>query len=700
MNNVDDRRPPPAATLADTLRHWARVRPEGTAYTFLLDGERDELHLTYGQLDRKAAAIALALAEVAAPGDRALLVYPPGLEFVAAFFGCLYAGVVAVPVFPPGPARPLGALERVALDAGAKAALIDAPSEALAGPLLASSEALGRVPRVVTDLLPAGAAGAALRPPPDPGALAFLQYTSGSTREPKGVRVTHRNLMAQQAFIKRAFRHDERTVVVGWLPVYHDMGLIGNVMQPLYLGTRCVLMSPFDFLSSPLRWLRAIARYRATTSGGPNFGYELCVRKFRPEAAAGLDLQSWEVAYNGAEPLRPATIARFAETYAPYGFRRESFLACYGLAEATLAVSTGGAPVAHFDREGLERRRAVPAPPGSPSARALVGSGDTLLGRVEVVDPERRVRCEPGQVGEVWLESECVADGYWRRAEGDPSFGARLSDDAADGPFLRTGDLAFLRGGELFIVGRIKDTLVLRGRNHYAHDLEAAAEASHPGLRPGCAAAFAVERDGEERAVVVQELAAAASTQAAAAAEAIRLAVARESGVALDAVVLVAPRTVAKTSSGKIRRQECKRAYLAGELEVVAEYAFGAAGDGAAGDGAAGDGAAGEGARAAGEGAPATDVERAIADIWREVLGVPEVDVGRSLFELGGDSIKAAQVINRVDEAFQIRVRPASVGVDFTVRSLALAVDELLVERLEGLSEDEARALLDGEPER
>src|SRR4051794_33601839 len=342
-----------AATIAGLLRARAAERPAQVAFTFLADGEAEGGSLTYGELDRRAAGVAAALAASVPPGERALLLYPPGLDFIVAFFGCLYAGVVAVPAYPPRPNdRSQSRLRAIAHDATPRAALTTAAI--LAGAveprgLLAVAPELGGLRWIATDPLVGplvGSSSGGEGSPafePDPESLAFLQYTSGSTAAPKGVMVTHANLLHNERMIGAAFDMDESAVVVGWLPLYHDMGLIGNVLQPLHAGGRCVLMSPVAFLQRPLRWLEAISRFRGTVSGGPNFAYELCLRKATPEALLGLDLASWRVAFNGAEPVRAATLERFAAAFAPCGFRASSFYPCYGLAEATLFV-TGGEP--------------------------------------------------------------------------------------------------------------------------------------------------------------------------------------------------------------------------------------------------------------------------------------------------------------------------------------------------------------------
>ena len=563
-----------ADTFAGLLRARAAERPEQVAFTFLADGESEGGRLTYAELHQRAAGIASALAESVPPGERALLLYPPGLDFIAAFFGCLYAGVVAVPAYPPRPNdRSQSRLRAIAQDAQPRAALT---TEAiLAGAveprgLLAVAPELAGLRWLPTDSL--GASRAAPLPEPDPESVAFLQYTSGSTSTPKGVMVTHANLLHNERMIGAAFGMDEESVVVGWLPLYHDMGLIGNVLQPLHAGGRCVLMSPVAFLQRPLRWLEAIDRYRGTVSGGPNFAYELLLRKAGPEALGRLDLSSWRVAFNGAEPVRASTLERFAAAFAPCGFRPEAFYPCYGLAEATLFVSGG------------QHRRSPRVLNVGDSSHRLVSCGEAWMGqRVVVADLETGAECPPGGEGEIWIAGPSVARGYWRNPEATASdFNAFLlaGDDAdarAEGPFLRTGDLGFVADGELYVTGRLKDLIILRGRNHYPQDVELTAERSHPDLHPGGGAAFAVESGGEERLVVVHEVARHRRQGIEEIAEALRRAVAAEHEVQVHEVVLIRQGGLPKTSSGKVQRRLCRDQYLRGlhdELPVVGRSAL------------------------------------------------------------------------------------------------------------------------------
>ncbi len=577
------REPFAESSLIQLLRGRALEHPERPAYTFLADGEEEGGRLTFAELDAQARALGARLQRLGLAGQRALLLYPPGLEFVSAFLGCLYGGVVAVPAYPPRSERMLPRLRSIARDARPAVALttsdLRARVEALAGRL---PEMAGAQWLATDGLDAAGLAEEWEEPEIDGDTLAFLQYTSGSTAQPKGVMVTHGNLLHNEEMIQAAFAQSERSLIVGWLPLYHDMGLIGNVLQPLYVGASCVLMSPVAFLQRPARWLRAISRYRGTTSGGPNFAYELCVRKIPPAERHGLDLSSWQVAFNGAEPVRAETLERFAAAFAPCGFRREAFYPCYGLAEATLFVSGGaagaGPAVGSFRPADLELGQVAATAALDPAGRRLVGCGRAWSEtEIAIVDPATGRRCAPDRVGEIWVAGPSVAAGYWDNpAETARTFQARLAGETgeAGGPFLRTGDLGFLREGSLFVTGRLKDLIILRGRNHYPQDLEATAEESHPALRAGASAAFAVDAAGEERLVVVAELERRREAEAGAAAEAVRRAVAEAHEVRVHEVVLVRAGTIPTTSSGKIQRHATRDGYLAGELTVVGRSAL------------------------------------------------------------------------------------------------------------------------------
>ena len=565
-------------SLVEVLRRRAQETPNRRAFVWLQNGRDAASEFTYGELDRAAQHVAGRLQSLDAAGERVLLLYPPGLDFIAALFGCFYAGAVAVPALPaarPGQSRER--LEGILADADPRFALTtDADGAALAGSPLHIA--------VMQDLKSVAERSAEpwTAPSIDPNATCMLQYTSGSTGTPNGVMLSHANIMHNEAMICERFEHTPDSVVVSWLPVYHDMGLIGMLFQPLYVGNLCIFMSPVTFMQRPIRWLQAISRYRATTSGGPNFAYEMCVDRIKTDDCAELDLSSLEIAYSGAEPVRADTMRRFSERFAPYGFRPEAFYPCYGLAEATLLV-TGGKKLSPWrvrtmDALTLESDHRAVAARDDGHHRTLVGCGTSPVSQsVRIVHPETGEELAEGHVGEIWVAGPCVAGGYWKREdESRATFQARVQSDP-ETPFLRTGDLGFLDSMELYVTGRIKDVLIIRGRNHYPQDIETTAENSHPALLPAGSVAVLVPGADAERLVLVHELrrqyVAAPDTVEIAAA--VRRQVAREHGLQVAGLVLIKPGTLPRTTSGKVRRRECRRLLLSSAMPVIAENVLG-----------------------------------------------------------------------------------------------------------------------------
>ncbi|HEU4506949.1 MAG TPA: amino acid adenylation domain-containing protein [Pyrinomonadaceae bacterium] len=564
-----------AATLVELLRDRALGDPARQAYTFLTDGDLHEVHLTCAQLDQRARAIAASLQAAGAKGERVLLLYPPGLEYIAAFFGCLYAGAVAVPVYPPRMNQNLVRLESIIEDSQPALTLTTSLSLSRSSNQFDKTSTLQKLRYLATDTLDDKLAGQWQDPNVTAEHLAFLQYTSGSTSEPKGVMVSHANLLANAQMMRQACSHPDDAVFVNWLPLYHDMGLIGNVLQSLFFGATCVIMSPASFLQQPFRWLNAISRYRAHTSGGPNFAYDLCVRRISAAERATLDLSSWKVAFNGAEPVSRDTLDRFAKTFATCGFRREAFYPCYGLAEATLFVSGSSkesAPAIKAVRsDALKQNRVITQPDGDANSQVLVSCGQTLpQNKIVITNPETLLPCPPDEVGEIWLSGPSVARGYWNRPEENELCFNAYHAGVGDGPYLRTGDLGFLDGGELFIAGRLKDLIIIRGLNHYPQDIEQTVQRCSPALRPGCGAAFSINVAGEERVVLVNEVTPRHKDfDLPAIVESIREAVALEHDLQVYSVVLIAAGSIPKTSSGKIRRRACREAFINGSLEVL-----------------------------------------------------------------------------------------------------------------------------------
>ena len=614
------------STLIELL-HWrAFHQADRTAYTFLLNGEKEGPRLTYGELDRRARAIGALLQSYKANGERVLLLYPPGLEFITAFFGCLYAGAIAVPVYPPRKKRQLSRIPAIIEDAHAAFALTTENIHAKIQPWFTQTSDFPAFKILTSDTMTNEIADNWREPDIQSHDVAFLQYTSGSTAMPKGVMVSHANLLHNLVLIQKKFNHTPESVGVIWLPSYHDMGLIGGILQPLFVGFPVLLMSPAAFLQQPIRWLQAISRYRATTSGGPNFGYEFCVNRIPPEQWKTLDLSSWDLAFNGSEPVHHKTLDDFAAAFGPYGFRKEAFYPCYGLAETTLLVSGGqkaALPVIQtFHEKALEYDWVVEASEDNGKVRKLVSCGQTMPNHtIEIVHPELLTRCAPKQIGEIWVSGPSVTQGYWRRPEETKTtFRAYLKDLAkkpvlrgvkepvlneaeepalSKGPFLRTGDLGFFKGDELFITGRLKDLIIIRGRNHYSEDIEREVEYSHPLFRKKGSAAFSANIAGEERLIIAAEidrrywdrrrrqakkysgvdrrsrpdpaqLKNPLFLDVEKAVSKIRQAVTEHRELQVYAVLLLNPGTIPKTTSGKIRRYACKAGFLKGNLEVRA----------------------------------------------------------------------------------------------------------------------------------
>ncbi|MEH2375571.1 condensation domain-containing protein [Nostoc sp.] len=567
-------------TVVDLLHQRSLTQPDTIAFTFLEDGETQQSTLTYQQLHRHSCAIASQLQALNLNGERALLLYPPGLDYLTAFFGCLYAGVVAVPAYPPRNQRKTPRISAITTDAQPSIALTTTAMLPTLQSIFAQGTNLESLHWLTTDDIVPGVEDAWQPAKINPDTLAFLQYTSGSTGTPKGVMLSHGNLLHNAAMTYQIMEHSPSSKFVSWLPVYHDMGLIGGILQPLYGGFPCIFMSPTAFLQRPYRWLQAISRYRGTTSGSPNFAYELCIQKITPEQKETLDLSSWSVAFNGAEPIRQDTLERFAEDFAECGFRPEAFYPCYGMAEATLMISGGikkALPACKtVVKSALSRNRIVEANTDSEDIQSFVSCGQTLpQQQIAIANPETLKCCQPDEVGEIWVSGSSVGQGYWHQPqETEQIFHAYLQDtkvSTASGPFLRTGDLGFLHNGELFITGRAKDLIIIRGRNLYPQDIELTTERSHSSLRLSSCAAFAVEVAHEERLIVVQELEFRAKPNFEEVTAAIRQAVTEVHEVQVYAVILIKAGSIPKTSSGKIQRRATKANFLADKLEVISQ---------------------------------------------------------------------------------------------------------------------------------
>lgn len=564
-------------TLVQVLRQQAAVRGEQVAFYFCPDGDVERGRLTYRELDAKARAIAASLQRRGAAGQRVLLVCRPGLDSVTAFFGCVYAGAVAITVN-----EVLPRLKLVVPDAQPGFVLATSEVQKQVKPTLDALAVGGSLQWCLLDEAAEEDPDGWVAPDIDAASLAWIQYTSGSTRAPKGVLVTHHNLLSNLAGIQRIWGGDHRDIGVWWLPQHHDFGLVAGVLEMVYVGCTAVLINPITVIRNPRRWLETISRYRATLTGAPNFAFDLCVKGTTPEERAALDLSRLSTVWNGAEPVRAETLRSFAEAFAPAGFRPEAFSPVYGLAETTLLAAGGSTPaptvLRRLDRAALGANRVVDAAPEDADAVTLVGCGRPQGGlRAAIVDPETLRACGPDAIGEIWLAGASVGQGYWGRPEEtERIFGARIAD-TGDGPFLRTGDLGFVRGGELFVAGRWQDLITIGDINYYPNDIEPTVAACHPALLSGRGAAVMVKPKppADNQLVIVQEVDRNHQLEAAelaAVIETIRTAVAERHGVEAHDVVLVSQSRIPTTSSAKIQRGQCRQLFVDGQLEPLAEW--------------------------------------------------------------------------------------------------------------------------------
>ena len=565
-------------SLVSLLTKRAATQADQRACIFLGDRGAEEAVLTFRQLHDAAQALAARLADIVRPGDRALLVFPPGLEFMVAFFGCLIAGVIAVPMMMPRRQSTRDSSAVIIADCE-PAVVLTSPAAAIRPDLQARFSREG-LQWLSVDIDPAPRASEMADPPhPAPQDIAFLQYTSGSTSEPKGVAVSHANLLANLEMIRLSLGNTQQSTYVNWVPLYHDMGLILNALEALYVGALCVTMAPNAFTQRPLGWLRAISDYRAEVGCSPNFGYDLCVSRYRPEQMQGIDLSCWKVALNGAEPVHAATIGKFAETFAGHGFSPNATFPAYGMAEATLLISGGRRGAGHVTRtvsRAALQAHQVAAPIDAADRQTLVGCGRALAGeRIAIVEADDGTRLPANRVGEIWVNGPNVARTYWNKPEAtETGLNARIKSEDDGANWLRTGDLGFLdQAGELFITGRIKDLIIVRGINHYPQDIERTTQAAHAALRANCGAAFSVpDERGEETLVIVQEIERTERNRidAVEIKGLIRESVTDQHELFARHIALIRPGALPKTTSGKIQRSLARRFWLEQRFEDLA----------------------------------------------------------------------------------------------------------------------------------
>ncbi|MEZ6095330.1 MAG: aminotransferase class I/II-fold pyridoxal phosphate-dependent enzyme [Pirellulaceae bacterium] len=673
---------PPETVFFERLRYWTSANPDQVAFRFLINGEDDGGHYTYAQLDQRARAIAAHLVSEGLRGKRALLMYPPGLEFVEALFGCFYAGMVAVPAYPPRRNRNMGRINAISEDAEAGVALTTLEVLERSDGMLDDAPSLKNIPWVSTETIPTELCSDWVKPKVSPDDIALMQYTSGSTGLPKGVMLTHGNLIANCRMITEAFQiKQDSTSGCSWLPAYHDMGLIGGILNPVFAAIPQTLMSPVSFLTKPARWLQAISKYRATVTGGPNFAFAICAEKVTDEQCEGLDLSSWSLAFNGAEPVRADILEKFSKRFERYGFRHSSHYPCYGMAEASLIVTGGdfySPPVLRsFDRQALSEHRVVQVDADAPGAQTLVGCGQSIGDEeVLIVHPETFALMPENEIGEIWVRSPSVGLGYWNKPEEtERTFNSKLNPDNGK-TYLRTGDLGFMDQGELFITGRLKDMIIIRGVNRYPQDIEATVESCDERLRTSGAAAFAVQRWDREHLVVVCEVERRPDSGLDGIIDIIRRRVIEDHDVPLDAVVLVRANSIPKTSSGKVQRHACRQSYLENKLLSIDRWSVL---EPQADDPSSG--ATPESPTDTGTVSVDADVIAVVTEYVKKIGAdrakniTPDSNI---VVDLGLDSLERLEIVRELETAYGGRIPDEVLQEVETVREVAAAVQEYI----------------------
>jgi len=677
---------PAVSTMVELLRWRATHQADRVGYRYLVDGEDEVDDLTYGDLDRHCRAVAAWLQARSKPGDRVLMMFEEGHDYLHALYGCMYADVLAVPVHPPDPARlhrTLPRLKNIAADAGVSLVLTTSDIASAAREAFADSPALAEAEWLCLDELDLGTADAWVDPGASPDDIAYLQYTSGSTALPKGVMVSHHNLMHQLTDFDVGYDHSPDSVMVSWLPSTHDLGLVYGRFMPLFIGFPCVYMSPVHFMQRPFRWMKALSTFRGTHSPAPNFGFELAARRSSPEERATLDLSSVQVLLNGGEPIRKESEDAFIETFAPHGLSKAAVTHAMGMSESTAKIVTepiGRYPArfVHVDAVAYENHEVVQVPADHPNARTVASNGSTVLDTVAaIVDPDSHEVLGEGQVGELWVKGTTVAQGYYGNEEATKrDFQARTAN--GDGPYLRTGDMAFQLDREIYLSGRLKDVIIIRGQNHHPQDIEWTVGTVHPALRPNCAAAFSIPTDLGEQLVLVTEVYRHKVEDPEQVFAAIRQAIA-EHGLAARSLVLMSPRTLPKTSSGKIQRTKAKKLFVSGEIDTLFRWDAADHGDT--------EEPSSEGLLEQLQAAPPRRRVPLLIDhlsgLAASLLGLDldDIETDRPLQELGIDSVTAVEMVERVGTAVGQSI-PGTLLFDYpTIEAIsAFIVDELLGE--------------------
>ncbi|MEI5640047.1 MULTISPECIES: AMP-binding protein [unclassified Pseudoalteromonas] len=630
-------------TIIDFLEKNSQNKPDEVAFRFLTDKDLTPVSLTHSQLWHAIQVRAEQIRHQAAPGECVLLLFPSGLDYVVTFYACLAAGVIAVPLYQPSKSSKVDRITKVAQSCNAKVALTIATEIDKIKKCFAYDPTLqAQVRAIAVDTLPETKPH--VNRDLELDQVAFLQYTSGSTGTPKGVMISHKNIIGNVSHLTQTSDATDQDVFVNWLPLFHDLGLVTAILWPVYLGTSSTLMSPATFVREPVNWLQAIHHYRGTMCGAPNFAYNLCTKKVSDAAIDKLDLSSWKVAYNAAEPVNADTLRQFSDRFATCGFEHNSFYPGYGMAEATVFI-TG------ITREG--RPKTILCDKAALGEFKLQSSDDKATDltselvscgfaekehHVCIVDPNTKHELVEGLVGEVWFAGPSVADGYWGLNEASSEvFGqsyTQLNGKQSEPVYLRTGDLGLLKDKQIFITGRHKDLVIFQGKNYYPQDIELAASHSHPAVRSGYSAAFSVEQYGEEALVLVTELTREAFRKAnyQEVSDSIRAHIYRECGTKVTEIVLLKPYSIPMTSSGKIQRKQTKASWLLGEFSPLFSAQLSRADEAFV--------------------APENELEEQIHAVWCRHLEVEKLSVAAKFYQVGGDSISAIEIASEVKQLF------------------------------------------------
>jgi acyl-CoA synthetase (AMP-forming)/AMP-acid ligase II/acyl carrier protein len=685
--------------ITDFLQRNAALVPDKMAFQFS-SANQPVSSFTYKELNDHAHSVAAMLCQQGKAGDRVLLMFPSGLEFIAAFFGTLYAGMIAVPTYTPKKNSLSDRVDLIVSDCDARFILT---TQKTAGYLQKNFTALAEMPGLdIITWETITMANLSFHPPVQPVEQpAFLQYTSGSTGQPKGVIVTHRNLLANLEDLYEGAGQHCQSVMVSWLPVFHDLGLIAGILLPVYGGFTCHLMSPVDFLVKPLRWLKLMASTNATHTVAPNFAFDLCIKQFNADEMAGVDLRSVQYMGNCAEPVRMSTITAFMNLYSAYHLKADVIKPGYGLAEATLKVSSvpmhQTVQVIHADAAALEQNEVKEVPDTDVHHRVLVGCGSSEINtKLLIADPHTMIPCAEGSIGEVWVSGDTVAAGYWNNTEKTESAFHAMSVGETDTRYLRTGDLGFMQDGNLFITGRMKDLIIINGANHYPQDIELSVEESHPALRKGQGAAFSVDKNAAESLVIVYEMYSEYEKNGSRDEifDAIIKAVSRHHGIPVHTIVLVKPSSIPKTSSGKVRRSECRRKFLEGSLSLTGSYTVGAS-------------LADSKAVANSplfitleEDEITANVRMTLEDTLKRFFNRSNISFKESIYQLGIDSITAVRLVHDLEISLQVELSPDILfevtNLDELVSKISEACQQQDIKTgaVEELSEAELDALL------